>query len=131
MISIEPFQREDAGHFDRPVEEVICEAEKSLCALTVRAGGRVIALWGWHKPTFLSGRLVLWALTNDDFLKHRIAVARASKKLWEMLPPHDEACGLVRCDFRRSVLWLQWLGFEVIETISCGGEWFHVFSRRA
>lgn len=73
-------------------------------------------VWGVLMPSLTNGTAVLWALTTRHVEDHPFVFARHSKLEIERLrSTFAEIVGVVDCDFRRSIRWLRWLGFEAGE----------------
>ncbi len=75
---------------------------------------QVVAIWGIYGTNLIAGEYALWMLTTNEADKHPLVLARHSKRilssLLEMTPMIH---GFVSCDYKRSIRWIKWLGFEL------------------
>lgn len=94
---------------------------------TGKIDNKIICMWGIERPTLISRTGHLWFLSTNEVNDHIFLVARKSKLFIEEIMKTGEfnyISGVVDSDFKRSIKWLQWLGFRVLPAREDG---FRVF----
>jgi len=92
--------------------------------------GKVHAIFGVNPVEEHEGMGVIWMLATESFDKHFMVFAAACKVVVEhMIKDYEYVFNYVYVKNRKSVKWLQWLGFDVRppEPIGLNGAEFHRF----
>lgn len=92
--------------------------------------GQVHAIFGVNPVTDLDKVGVIWMLAAKTFDDHFMAFAAACKVVVEeMIKEYEYIYNYVSVENKKSIKWLQWLGFDVrvAEPIGINGAQFHRF----
>lgn len=101
-----------AGGFT-PTEAVLDSIQRSTAAFTVEVDGEVLAYWGYREDCIIGGRASVWCLSTPGMDRHPRYAARESLMLVQsLLDLHYHLTCLVDTEYKRSIRWLEWLGFE-------------------
>lgn len=106
--------------FDEAPEKVITrELSQSIVAYTGLVDGKVGAIWGACLAGILSDEARIWCIGTDLIETHPVSFIRHSRRAIADLQVYcKHLYGAVYADFDKSVAWLQWLGFEVMEPVN-------------
>ncbi len=105
----------------------------SIEAETWLADGKVMAIRGVSKGTFLSPYVCVWMLGAIGLRKYPVTFLKGSKEWVErMLEQHDHLVNYVDARNIRSLKWLQHLGFIIHSPVPLGVEkrMFHWVEKR-
>ena len=76
-------------------------------------GDEMLAAWGYGTASIFNKRCRAWLLTCDPIDRMIITFSRVSVKVMKFLfSSFEEVEVLVHNDYKRSIKWLLWLGFE-------------------
>lgn len=106
---------------------------KSLYSFCAKVDGEVACIWGIQPNTMLSDSAYMWLVTTPLVEKHSFIFARRSQIYMEGLRNYyADIYGHVDIRFRRSVRWLNWLGFVIGEAdeSSLSGTFLRPFALR-
>lgn len=97
-----------------PNEHLAESIKRSTYAWAGFIDGQIVCICGIELPTLVSNRVYLWLATSPKADEHPLFFARRSKMYIEQLRKNYPAIvGYVYAVNRRSVRWLNWLGFIV------------------
>tara|TARA_R110000868_G_scaffold84149_3_gene237376 strand:+ start:133 stop:552 length:420 start_codon:yes stop_codon:yes gene_type:complete len=78
------------------------------------ADGKIAVIWGVLTPSITSGVGIVWAMTTKVTDEHPFVFVRHSRIAMEQIrKDYSELVAYVAADYKRSIRWLRWLGFEV------------------
>jgi len=96
------------------------------------ADGEMVALWGVQSESLLSRQGYCWLLTTPALADHLFTFVRYSRiELEKIEGNYDLLYGWVDAANRKSIRWLEWLGFTIVPVeVRPNGFAFHRFSKR-
>lgn len=103
-----------------PIEALLTSVRYSDYSRAMFSGGELLMLFGLgRQPSFKPA--VVWALSGDAVERHRGAFWQGCwEGLAEMLDREPWLFELVDARYRRSLRWLERLGFELGESVTAG-----------
>ena len=105
----------------------------SIEAETWLANGKVMAIRGVSKGTFLSPYACVWMLGAEGLRQYPVAFLKGSREwVGRMLEQYDHLVNYVDGRNKRSLKWLKWLGFTIHPAAPLGieGRMFHWVEKR-
>ena len=126
-------QKEDAdaayviAHLS-PEQAIRHSVSSSIESETWLADGKVMAITGASRGTFLSPYACVWMLGSEDLRKYPIFFIKGSKEWVErMLNKYSHIVNYIYSENTRSIKWLKWLGFTIHPAAPLGveGRMFH------
>ena len=91
-------------------------------------GSEVLCCYGVARNTVLSKSGCIWCLTSVRLQNHKIAFLRRSRQwVGEKQREYDLLWNYVPVWHKKSLAWIEWLGFNIVRSVPIGGEhWYRV-----
>jgi len=116
-----------------PEQAIRHSVEASIESETWLVDGRVMAIRGVSKGTFLSPYACVWMLGAEGLRNYPVIFLKGSREWVErMLDEHSHLVNYVDGRNKRSLKWLKWLGFTIHPAAPLGieGRMFHWVEKR-
>jgi len=134
-ISLRPGDRREIEALGlSPRDGIVRSLARSLWADAYIADGEVAALVGLALQPLVGGVAMPWLLTGRPVDRHPKAFLRLTRaRVQTMRAEHGTLVACVHAEYRESVRWLAWLGFELAPARPVGprGALFHQAILRA
>lgn len=112
-----------------PLQGSLKSVENSLESTAYILDGKVAAISGLSKTSWLSEWACPWLLCSDVIRQHpKVFLRETKRQTYEWLERHLILRNFVHVDHSRSIRWLEWLGFTIYpaKPIGVNGAMFHL-----
>jgi len=139
-VYIRPFEKSDLDAFvpiepmaqDREFDSELAQAvEDSGLSVTGIRNGEIVGCGGVHPLNDLQGEL--WLRLSTNCLQHKMDTLRWIKEglaIIEEIYPFKQLNAVIRCDFKKGIKLVKFLGFHETETKTHEGKKWSIFSKR-